>query len=256
MRRKKGKIHIGTSGWSYKHWKDTFYPSEVKAKDQMNYFLKFFQTVELNNSFYMLPKAETFDNWAKAVPENFIFSVKASRLITHNKKLNDAYEPLARFLQNVDHLKEHLGVILFQLPPSWKINLERLESFINILPKGYRYTFEFRNHTWYTEEVYELLRKHNIAFCIYHLEYHISPILTTADFVYVRLHGPEGKYAGSYSDKEMQEWEQRCKDWQNEGKDVYFYFDNDQNAYAVYNALTLMEMTGSPVKKKKQLLHV
>lgn len=240
----KGKIYIGTSGWSYKHWKGTFYPADVKEMDHFEYYRKFFNSVELNNSFYHLPSKEVFENWRASVPDDFVFAVKASRYITHMKKLNDPAESIANFMENVVGLQEKLGVILFQLPPHWKRNISRLQQFLSKLPKGQRYTFEFRDADWYHEETLALLREYNCAFCIYHLAGHLSPIEVTADFVYVRLHGPGGKYQGSYSNDELREWAGRCKTWKEEGKDVFVYFDNDEAGYAAYNAIRLKELTG------------
>jgi uncharacterized protein YecE (DUF72 family) len=239
---RKGKIHIGTSGWHYKHWKGTFYAADIKESAQFAAYLKFFSTVELNNSFYRLPTPETFENWRINTPKKFIFAVKASRFITHMKKLNFDKQSIRKFFTSVSKLQEKMGVILFQLPPRWQVNTERLKSFLSVLPSGYRYTFEFREHTWYNEEVYAILREHNCAFCIYELEYHTSPMEVTADFVYVRLHGPGNKYQGSYSDVILQEWATRCKKWQKEGKDVFIYFDNDQEGYAAFNAIRLKEL--------------
>jgi uncharacterized protein YecE (DUF72 family) len=235
-------IYIGTSGWSYKHWIGTFYPAGIKESSQFEYYLKSFQTVELNNPFYHLPARETFVKWRKSTPENFIFSVKASRYITHMKKLLDGKETTSLFLKHAGGLKEKLGPILFQLPPGWKINVERLKDFLSHLPKKHRYVFEFRNSTWYDEKIYSLLRKYNCAFCIYELEHHFSPTPITADFVYVRLHGPEGKYAGSYTDTELKKWADQCVNWKKEEKDVFFYFDNDQLGYAAFNAIRLKEL--------------
>lgn len=240
----KENLYIGTSGWYYKHWIDRFYPSKIQLNELFDYYTIHFSTVELNNTFYRLPSSKTFENWSKNTPDNFLFSVKASRLITHNKKLIDSERTLEVFLDRVNHLKEKLGPILFQLPPAWKINVERLENFISKLPKGYQFTFEFRNSTWYMKEVFDLLSNYNIAFCIYELEHHTSPIISTADFVYIRLHGPGEKYQGLYSDKSLLEWAERIKEWLQDNKKVYCYFDNDQNAYAAYNALTLSEMIG------------
>jgi len=161
------KIHIGTSGWHYKHWMGNFYPPEVKSKGFTDYYIRFFRTVEINNSFYKLPSFETFANWRAAVPDDFIFAVKASRYITHMKKLKEPQEGLSRLFNNINALEEKLGPILFQLPPMWKLNLERLRDLLRLLPPYYRYTFEFRHHSWYTPEVLELLRQHNAAFCVY-----------------------------------------------------------------------------------------
>jgi uncharacterized protein YecE (DUF72 family) len=239
---RKGKIHIGTSGWHYKHWKGTFYPAHIKESQQFDEYRKSFSTVELNNSFYRLPTPQTFTAWRKATPKNFVFAVKGSRFITHMKKLNLDREGIKKFFTSVKNLKEKLGVILFQLPPKWKVNAARLNSFIKVLPKKYRYTFEFREHSWYNDDVYTILKKSNCAFCIYELEHHMSPMNVTADFVYVRLHGPGNKYQGSYTDDTLRQWAKRCKHWQSEGRDVFIYFDNDQEGYAAFNAVRLKEL--------------
>lgn len=240
--KKKGKAFIGTSGFHYNHWIGRFYPKELKKKDWLEYYLRYFKTLELNASFYHLPVANTFDNWRKAVPPDFVFAVKGSRYITHVKKLIDPAEPLNNLLQNAQWLHEKLGPFLWQLPPGWKFNEERLMGFLDALPAEYRHTMEFRNQTWYNDSVFKALEERNIAFCIYELEYHLSPILATADFVYIRLHGPLTKYSGSYSDDTLQEWADRMTDWMQEGKDVYIYFDNDQNGYAAMNAIRLRQM--------------
>ncbi|HEY8937886.1 MAG TPA: DUF72 domain-containing protein, partial [Cyclobacteriaceae bacterium] len=195
---KKGNIHIGTSGWNYKHWMGTFYPETIKQADQFNYYKNIFDTVELNNPFYHLPPLERFIAWNKKSPAQFLFSVKANRYITHLKKLHEADDALKLFLKNAGGLGKKLGPILFQLPPGWRVDVKRLDTFLHTLPKKHRYTFEFRNDTWYTDEVYTKLREHNCAFCLYELNRHQSPEIITADFVYIRLHGPGGKYQGSY----------------------------------------------------------
>lgn len=235
------QIHIGTSGWHYKHWVGTFYPDGTKSAAQFPYYLRFFDTVEINNSFYRLPSKETFAQWRESVPENFTYAVKASRFITHMKKFIDPAATLHNFIENVQALGEKLGVILFQLPPGWKINPQRLAEFLAVLPDGFRYAFEFRNETWYTREIYDMLRHYNCAFCIYELAGHITPFEVTADFVYVRLHGPGGKYQGSYPDEALQIWADKCRKWA-KTKDVYVYFDNDQEGYAAFNAITLQKM--------------
>jgi uncharacterized protein YecE (DUF72 family) len=239
---KKGKIYIGTSGWQYKHWKGTFYPAGLKAKDEFSYYCGQFDTVELNNSFYRLPENSSFTKWKKTTPDDFLFSVKASRFITHMKKLNVDKQSIRIFFTRAGKLKEKLGPILFQLPPQWKVNTERLEQFLSRLPKHHRYTFEFREHSWYGDDVYSLLKKYNCAFCIYELEHHLSPLEVTADFVYVRLHGPGNKYQGNYSLRRLTTWAMRCAEWQQQKKDVYIYFDNDQAGYAAFNAGALKKL--------------
>ncbi|MCD9016546.1 DUF72 domain-containing protein [Parachryseolinea silvisoli] len=239
---RKGKIYIGTSGWSYKHWAGTFYPEDIKADKQFAYYQDYFDTVELNNSFYHLPDRTTFRKWKEATPENFIFSVKGSRYISHMKKLSDAREPLRAFLHNARGLGRKLGPVLFQLPPGWKLNLERLQTFLKQLPPTLRVAFEFRNMSWYTPEVYEALRAHDCAFCMYELAGHLSPLEVTADFVYIRLHGPGAKYQGSYRRTMLKKWAKRLLAWRDKGIDSYIYFDNDQAGYAAFNAQTLQEL--------------
>ncbi|QHL88865.1 DUF72 domain-containing protein [Nibribacter ruber] len=237
-----GEFYIGTSGWHYNHWKGNFYPAGVASAQFTNYYLRFFDTVEINNSFYRLPSPETFANWRTSVPPDFLFAVKASRYITHMKKLKDPQQSLAQFMGNVQALEEKLGPILFQLPPAWRLNLERLEQFLAALPPFYRYTIEFRDQSWYDARVYALLQQKNIAFCIYDLDGHQSPLEVTADFVYIRLHGPEGKYNGSYSETTLQTWAEKLKVWSAEGKDVFVYFDNDIGGHAPVNAARLKKM--------------
>lgn len=239
---KKKKIWIGTSGWSYKHWRGTFYPDTLKVKDQFNYYCDRFKTVELNNPFYRLPEKSTFEKWKNAVPEDFLYAVKASRYITHMKKLSDPQESTIKFFSNIPSLGKSLGPVLFQLPPGWTLDEEKFRIFLESLPEDFRYTFEFRNKTWYENKVYSMLEKHNCAFCIYELNHHLSPEVVTADFVYIRLHGPGGKYQGSYDEKTLQKWADKCLKWQEDNKEVFIYFDNDQSGYAAFNAQSLQRL--------------
>jgi uncharacterized protein YecE (DUF72 family) len=236
------RIYIGTSGWHYKHWMNTFYPAGVKQKGFTSYYIRYFGSVEINNSFYRLPSAETFAAWRASVPDEFIFAVKASRFITHMKKLTDPQQSIAHFFENVRGLEEKLGPILFQLPPGLQVSVQKLENFLKALPPYYRYTFEFRHSSWYQPAVFDLLRQYQCAFCIYELDRHLSPLEVTAPFVYVRLHGPGGKYEGSYSEEGLSWWANNCLEWQARGLDVYIYFDNDQYGYAAFNARRLQEL--------------
>lgn len=241
--KKKGKIYIGTSGWSYKHWNDTFYPETVKVKDQFHYYQSLFNTVEINSSFYRLPSAKTVKHWADSVSKGFLFSVKASRYITHLKKLHDTDASVDEFLQRLASFKATLGPVLFQLPPNMKYNEERLRTFISALPEGYKYVFEFRNKEWYRQEVYDVLSEYNCAFCIFELAGQFTPELVTTNFVYIRLHGPgQNKYQGSYTDIQLKKWADKCRAWQKQSLDVFLYFDNDEKGYAAFNAESLKEM--------------
>jgi uncharacterized protein YecE (DUF72 family) len=230
-------LRIGTSGWHYQHWRNDFYP-QGEPPTLLRYAERF-DTVEINNSFYRLPSAETFCSWRDGSPPGFLFAVKASRFITHMKKLADPAGSFEKFFGAVANLGPKLGPILFQLPPGWRCNINRLEAFLRtIARKRLRTAFEFRNETWFGPEIENLLARHNAAFCIYDIAQRRSPLPATADFVYIRLHGPEAAaYAGSYGDAALQEWAARIEGWQAEGRDVFCYFDNDQKAYAARDAL-------------------
>ncbi len=235
-------VYIGTSGWHYKHWVGPFYPPKTPAKAYLDIYRERFSTVEINNSFYHLPKPETLRDWAARTPGDFVFAVKASRYITHVKKLKNPDRGIKKFLGVVRSLGPKLGPILFQLPPGWRCNTERLAAFLDALPSGHRYTFEFRNPDWHNAEVYDLLKRHNAAFCIFDLKRILSPKEVTADFVYIRLHGPGDAYQGSYGQSALAGWAGAFKAWQRQGKDTYCYFDNDQDGYAGLNAVQLKKM--------------
>jgi uncharacterized protein YecE (DUF72 family) len=236
------RIYIGTSGWHYKHWKGPFYPPRLPDKAFLEYYADHFGTAEINNSFYRLPEKETLVRWRNAVPEDFIFSVKASRYLTHMKKLKDPNEPLERFLDGVSILGDKLGPILFQLPPRWRSNPQRLEGFLDILPENFRYTFEFRDPSWFDEKIYDLLTRYRASLCVYDLAGRTSPKEITADFAYVRLHGPDGPYRGRYGSQELAGWGAKFSTWLKEGLPVYCYLDNDEGGYAVQDALRLRQM--------------
>jgi uncharacterized protein YecE (DUF72 family) len=236
-------IRIGTSGFHYKHWKGPFYPEKMPSSAMLNFYVQHFDTLELNNSFYRLPTVSAFACWRDATPENFVFAVKASRFITHNKKLKDPENAVDNLLPRAAHLGTKLGPVLFQLPPKWRVNPERLRNLLLILSPEIRYAFEFRELSWITPEIDSTLREFNAAFCIYELAGYQSPLSVTADFTYVRLHGPEaGKYQGSYSERQLSHWARQIESWAKQLQAVYFYFDNDQAGYAAANALRLREM--------------
>ncbi len=241
-------IHIGTSGWHYRHWFGRFYDEKLPSARMLQFYARHFDTVELNNSFYKLPTEAAFACWRDSTPPDFCFAVKASRFITHNKKLKDPGNALEKFLPRAEALKKKLGPILFQLPPRWRVNADRLEEFLSVLPCRRRYAFEFREPSWHASRIFEILRRHNAALCVYHLAGFQSPLEPTADFVYVRLHGPDGRYQGSYSDAQLNEWAERIGEWARKLRSIYVYFDNDQAAYAAQNALELKKLVGQPRK--------
>lgn len=233
---------IGTSGWSYDHWDGPFYPGGLDAKSRLDYYAARFASVEINNAFYQLPSQKTLQSWRQTVPAEFVFAVKASRYITHMKKLNNPQESLDRFISRMDTLGDKLGPILFQLPPNWGFDGERLSDFLAQLDKKHRYAFEFRDHSWLNDQTYELLAEHGAAVCIYDLDGFTSPKKLTASFVYIRLHGPEGPYQGSYDTGSLSGWAGAISAWSRKGLDCYCFFDNDEAGYAALNAARLNEM--------------
>lgn len=241
-----GNIHIGTSGWQYGHWKGSFYPEELSTAELLSYYAERFHTVEINNSFYQLPTKETLRQWRSKVPKNFIFSFKASRYITHMKKLKDPEASLSRMLEVVSSLDGKLGPILFQLPPRWRFNPDRFFDFLESLPSEYRYAFELRDPSWLDHRAYEALTEVGAAFCIYELAGRMSPKEITADFVYIRLHGPlNSPYKGQYEIKTLAGWAGAISAWAAQGREVFCYFDNDEAGYAAQDALRLQNMLRS-----------
>jgi len=193
-----GIVRIGTSGWHYKHWLGLFYPAKLVAKEMFRFYALHFNTVELNNTFYRLPGLETFESWRDNSPDGFLFAVKASRFITHMKKLKDPESSTLKFFDGVERLADKLGPILIQLPPRWRVDTERLREFLEVLPKEHRYAIEIRDESWLVKEVYYVLREFNAAFCIHDLGHMQTPLEITADFTYIRFHGPgAAKYRGS-----------------------------------------------------------
>ncbi|HEY3060968.1 MAG TPA: DUF72 domain-containing protein [Chloroflexota bacterium] len=237
---------IGTSGWSYKHWENVFYPREVPAAEHLEFFAQHFSTVEINYSYYQLPPRKTFGLWLRNSPDDFVFAVKASRYLTHMKKLKDPEEPLRRLLHNAGGLDEKLGPLLFQFPRTWRVNLERLSEFLAALDayRRQRFTFEFRHQSWLVSDVYALLREHNAALCL-PVGWQIPlDIELTADWTYLRFHG--GAHSIAFTDAELRPWAKRIRAWRTDGIDSYSYFNNDTlehgRAPAIDNAQRLREL--------------
>ena len=235
-------IHIGTSGWHYGHWVGPFYPIGMKPADFLSHYARHFPAVEINNTFYRLPTPEVLAAWRASTPAGFVFACKASRYITHMKKLKDPEPGIRPFVDAVDVLGAKLGPILFQLPPRWHVDAVRLRTFLAALPAGRRYAFELRDETWFTSDVYDALAEHNAALCIYDLGGFRAPVKVTADFAYVRLHGPDGPYRGQYDGRTLSGWVRRFRRWAGEGRDVYCFFDNDERGYAIQDARRMLQM--------------
>jgi len=241
MSKAKCDIRIGTSGWHYNHWAGLFYPAGLAKSKWLEHYAGHFDTVEINNTFYQLPKRVTFENWHKQAPADFLYTVKANRYITHIKRLKDPQEPLERFFERACLLKENLGPVLYQLPPNFHKDLERLRAFIEVLPKGREAVFEFRHNSWFSEDTYKLLSEFNAGFCIHDMPGVPTPRVVTADIIYIRFHGPTGRYEGNYSKSALQDWADWLKENIRKARAFYAYFNNDIHAYAVRNAKQLKE---------------
>lgn len=236
------QVHVGTSGGHYKHWLGDFYPLRFPAEKMFTWYAREFHTVEINNSFYRLPQERTFKRWKKLAPRGFIFAVKASRFITHIKRLNQVEDAVNLFFSRAKPLGSSLGPVLFQLPPKWKANVEPLREFLTILPKRHQYALEFRDESWSTEKVYQLLRDHNVALCIHDWREMAWPVKLTADFTYLRFHGSGRSYGGNYPDDVLRKWAALVRRWQLRLSQVFIYFNNDIGGHAIRNARSLREM--------------
>jgi len=235
-------LRIGTSGWVYRHWMGVFYPPDLAGDELLPFYATHFDSVEINYSFYRLPERSTFEFWRRQVPPHFLFAVKASRFLTHMKKLSDPEKPLARLMERAAGLGERLGPILFQLPHTWGRNTERLAGFIDALSRyaPQRFAFEFRHASWLVPDVYTLLERAGAALC---LPVHPTiplEVRTTAPWTYIRLHG--GRHGIGYGDDELAEWVRRIRGFLGSGLDVYVYFNNDAEGHAVRDAGRLKQL--------------
>jgi uncharacterized protein YecE (DUF72 family) len=228
-------LRIGCSGWTYKDWTGPFYPPGTKDRARLEYYATRFDTAEINASFYRLPSEATVGGWARRAPPGFVFAWKVSRFITHNKKLIDCADSAALVFGRMAPLGDKLGPSLIQLPPQVRRNDARLADFLKLLPRG-RHTVEFRHPSWYDPAVFRLLSDFDAALCI--SDHHAAPAPweVTASWVYVRGHGPGGRYFGRYEDAELAAWAERIAAWRSQGRDVYAYFDNDVKSAAPFDA--------------------
>ncbi len=235
------RVYVGTSGYQYDHWTGVFYPKDLSKKHWFAYYAEHFDTVEINNTFYRLPDASVFDSWYEETPRGFCYALKFSRYGTHIKRLKDPEEPVQRFVERAVRLKGHLGPVLVQLPPRWNKNPERLAAFLDVLPRKYRWTVEFRDPSWLCEEVFRLLEAHGVALCIHDMIAD-HPRRITTDWTYLRFHGDH--YTGCYSPQFLTAQARRIGEHLAEGLDVYAYFNNDDRGYAVRNAADLRRYLG------------
>ncbi|NWF77721.1 MAG: DUF72 domain-containing protein [Chloroflexi bacterium] len=233
------KYYIGCSGWHYEHWRGLYYPEELPKPKWLPFYARQFTTVELNNSFYHLPSEKAFTTWRESTPNNFIFAVKVSRFITHIKKLRNLGSAVENFISRASFLGEKLGPLLYQLPPSMKRNDELLQNFLSSLPPNYQHVIEFRHESWIDDAVFDILRRYNVGLCVFDMPGFSCPVVATSDFAYVRFHGSEGLYSSCYSDEELCQWAQRIARLGPSIKAGYIYFNNEAEAFAVENAITL-----------------
>ena len=243
-----GQIFIGTSGWSYKHWKAIYYPSDIKARDWLSFYTTDFGVTEINSSFYLLPKPTTVEAWSEAVSGNFKFCPKMSRFLSHMKKLNEPHEPMERFFNAFSSLKRKLGPVLIQLPAKLAFHPAKISAFYELCSgpyKKYNFAIEVRHESWMSKESIQLMQKHNIAFVIAQSGIGLPyGELVTAKHIYVRFHGPRELYASGYSDEELTHFAKLFKQWSKKGHDVWAFFNNDIHGFAIRDAKKLKQLLG------------
>ena len=238
----RGRARIGCSGWQYRHWRGDFYPAALPLARWFERYAEVFDTVEINNSFYRLPEEATFAAWGRRAPQDFEFAVKASRFLTHMKKLKDPDEPIARLFARMKPLGRKLGPVLYQLPPGWKVDVDRFDHFLAALPRRVRHVIEFREPSWYAPEVLALMDRRGVALCLHDMAGSATARERTGPFVYVRFHGATSKYGGGYSSERLRGWARWLNAQRADGCDVYAYFNNDVGGHAPRDAMTLRRM--------------
>ncbi len=241
-------LFIGTSGWNYPDWRGRFYPESLRAAEYLSYYSRHFPTTEVNYSFYHLPRTSTYGNWAAQVPDAFRTPLKASRTISHIRRLKDVDEPWARFLENAAALGHKLGPILVQLPPTFQADAALLREFLHLRPAAARggsprLAFEFRHPSWFDDRIIDLLAEHEVCLVIADSSRYVcAPAEPTAPFVYLRFHGPRELFGSEYSREQLKEWAGRIRRWLAAGRSVYAYFNNDFHGYAISNARLLASL--------------
>jgi uncharacterized protein YecE (DUF72 family) len=244
-----GGLFIGTSGWIYKHWANSFYPRGIGQQRHLPYYAERFNSVELNATFYRLPTLSAAQRWHDAVPRGFVFAVKGSRFITHMKKLDVAPESIAIFFERIAPLGDRCGPLLWQLPPHLGRDLPRLERFLASLPRKFRHAFEFRHPSWYEDDaVFALLRAHRAAHVSVSSLAMPARFDVTADFAYLRFHGLAGGVAHDYTRAELRPWVEHARACRARGMDVFAFFNNDMETRAPANAEMMREMLSRKVE--------
>ena len=234
-------LHVGTSGYSYKEWKGSFYPEKIPAKEMLRFYSERLSTVEINATFYRMPQTSMLENWKEQVPGTFRFALKASQRITHFKRLIETVEETKYFLETASVLGEQLGVVLFQLPPNMKADAQLLSAFMATLPKGVQVAFEFRHESWFGDDVFSCLKQHNRALCVAETEERVTPDVVTADFAYYRYRKPE------YSEEERQAMVRRLHEHMSAGRDVFAYFKHEETPQGAIYAVNVLKEAGKPL---------
>ena len=247
-------IRIGCSGWNYKHWRGPVYPAEMPSRLWFDHYASIFDTVEVNNTFYRLPEPETFAAWRERAPAHFIYAIKASRFLTHLKRLRDPEEPVIRLFEHARKLGDRFGPILYQLPGNFHRDLPRLDHFLSLLPRtlgdaggapkrlALHHVIEFRHPSWYVAETYQLLRARSVTLCLHDKAGSAITEPDVGPIVYVRFHGPGGRYFGRYEIARLDKWATRLYELARDGRDVFAYFNNDPDGMAVVNARELQSL--------------
>ena len=247
-KQRRGAVHVGCSGWVYKHWRGLFYPEGLPQRLWFQRYAEEFDTVEINASFYRVPVESTFDGWRDKAPPGFRYAVKVNRFVTHMKKLVGCDDEIDRFILLARRLGDSLGPLLHQLPPSLHKDLPRLERFIARLPADLKHVVEFRHNSWYAKDVLALLDSQGIGFVCHDLKSPHSPRWVSGRAAYVRFHGSGGRYSGRYSDEALLDWTDWIVEQAREGRDVWCYFNNDIHGDAIHDARTLRSMTGQALR--------
>ena len=240
------KMRIGTSGWTYDGWRGPFYPPDISKREWLAFYGGSFSTTEINGSFYRTPSLEAVTAWRDQTPDDFLFAWKASKFITHWKRLTEKCENRIALMETrLRVLRAKAGPVLFQLPARFTVNRERLAAFIRMLPNRYEYAFEFRHQSWYDDAIFDLLRENDISLCLSDHHDAPAPWTITARHVYVRGHGPDGRYRDNYPDATLQAWARHIKTWRRQRREVFVYFDNDQKSAAPIDARRLLDLVSS-----------
>lgn len=236
------RVRVGTSGWAYRHWLGRLYPRRLPSTQALAHFACRFPAVEVNSTYYRLPEARSFDAWRGAAPPGFRFAVKMPGSVTHDKRLVDAEDETRDFLDRCRRLGDRLGVVLVQLPPGFHADVPLLERYLDALPRDVRFAVELRHRSWFERDVRDLLAARGVAFVVHDYNRKGSPVWATAGFAYLRLHGPTGRYRGSYDAETLLQWAEQVKAWAAQGLETFVFFNNDERGKSVRNALDFREM--------------